>query len=186
MRTSASLSALGRMRRPQATTVSAASTNASVRSAATLRAFAAARRSAWTRGNSFLSGDSSMAAARISAGTTPAWASSPLRRGLSLASTRSGRSGLFEAIGNASLGEVIGRHLDHHLVAGQHADAVLAHLAGGMGNDLVAVLQHHTTRRVGQKLAHGALEFEQFFLCHSSSGWLNGREIAPKRPKSKA
>src|SRR5215469_3349679 len=99
----------------------------------------------------------------------PACARSDKRRGLSLASTS---SGLAEAIGDAPLGEIIRRHLDHDLVTGQHADAVLAHLAGGMGDDFMAVLQKNPEGGVGQEFADRTLEFQQFFLGHSSSARL--------------
>ena len=51
-RSVASSSTLGRIRRPTATTVSAASTSASGWRAATASAFSRARRSAWSRGSS--------------------------------------------------------------------------------------------------------------------------------------
>ena len=41
-------------------------------------------------------------------------------------------SGLLEPVGDAAFAEIIGRHLDQDLVAGQHANPVLAHAAGGM------------------------------------------------------
>src|ERR1700742_5226969 len=109
---------------------------------------------------------SSIWAARTAAGTIPAWASSARRRGVSMASTN---NGLPEAIRDASLGEVIGRYLHHDLVAREHADAVLAHLAGRVRDDLVAVLQHDAKRGVGQPFADRAFEFQEFFFCHSSS-----------------
>jgi hypothetical protein len=46
-----------------------------------------------------------------------------------------------EPVGDPALGQVVGRHFDEHFVAGQHADSVLAHLAGGMAEDLVTVLE---------------------------------------------
>src|SRR5271155_1768549 len=96
----------------------------------------------------------------------PACASSARRRGLSLARTRPGSA---EAIGNAPFGEVIGSHFDHHLIAREHADAVLAHLARGVGDDLMAVLQEDPEGGVWQQFADCAFEFQQFFLGHSSS-----------------
>src|SRR5512147_898150 len=62
---------------------------------------------------------------------------------------------LFESVCHTALGEVVGRHLDQHLVARQHANAVFAHLAGGVADDLVAVFEFDPERRVGQKLHHG-------------------------------
>ena len=90
----------------------------------------------------------------MASGMMPACARSARRRGLSLARTS---SGLAEAIGDATFGQVIGRHLDHHLVAGQHADAVLAHLAGGMGDNHVAIGAAHAEGRVGQQFARRCL-----------------------------
>src|ERR1700743_3923576 len=72
---------------------------------------------------------------------------------------------LAEAVSDTTLGEIVWRHLDHDLVAGQHADAVLAHLAGGMGdNDVVIGDQLHAEGRIGQKLFDDALELQQFFF----------------------
>src|SRR4051812_18084088 len=96
------------------------------------------------RGVSSFSGDSSMSAGAMRSGSTPIWRSSSSLRGLALASTSWERppmpGGLLETVGDAALGQVIGRHLDQHLVACQDADAVLAHLARGVGDDLVIVL----------------------------------------------
>src|ERR1700678_3353734 len=135
------------MRRPHATTVSAARMNAARPWRAwAARAFSWANLSACRRGNSPFFSRSSIAAGMTWAGTMPACASKASRRGLSLARTS---SGLAEAIGDAPFGEVIRGHLDHHLVAGEHADAVLAHLARGMGDDLMAILQEDPEGGVG-------------------------------------
>jgi hypothetical protein len=48
---------------------------------------------------------------------------------------------LFEAVGDAALGQIVRRHLDKHLVAGQHADTVLAHPARGVRDDLMLVFE---------------------------------------------
>src|SRR3974390_2491299 len=162
-RTSSAVAALGRMRRPHAPTVSAASTSAFDPSASdTLRAFKHASRRASMRGVSPLCGVSSISAGRTSSGATPAWAKSESRRGLSLASTRRGVD-LFEAIGDAPFAEVIGRHLHEHLVARQYADAVLAHLARCMCDDLVPILKLHAKGGIGQKFADRARKFQKFF-----------------------
>src|ERR1700744_3763039 len=172
------------MRRPQATTVSAARTSVSF-GAEKARAFSDARRSAYSRGSSALRGVSSIAAGTTASGTIPACASSARRRGLSLASTKRG-AGLFEAIGDASFGKVIRSHLHHDLVAGQHADAVLAHLARGVGDDLMSVGQHDAKRRVGQQFADRAFKLKQFFFCHYASGWgLTAGDMAQNPAKSK-
>ena len=59
----------------------------------------------------------------------PICASSSFRRGL--AEPRISRMGgsLLEAVVDATLGQIVGGHLDLNLVACQNADAVLAHLA---------------------------------------------------------
>src|SRR6185312_7977742 len=143
------------MRRPQATTVSAASTSAPGSCFPTAAAFSIAVRSAYSRGNSCFSGVSSTSAATMRAGTIPACASSAARLGLALARTSGWGCAaatrvalrLFETVGDAALGQVIGRHLDQNLVADQHADAVLAHFARGMGDDLMFVLELHPIGR---------------------------------------
>ena len=57
---------------------------------------------------------------------------------------------LLEAECDPTLGEIIGRHLDIDAIACQHADAVLAHLAGGMGQNLVLIIELHSKHRIGQ------------------------------------
>src|SRR3546814_1474400 len=48
---------------------------------------------------------------------------------------------LFEPIGHPTFCKIVGSHLDRYAVADQHADTVLAHPAGGMGEDVMAVVQ---------------------------------------------
>src|SRR5579883_2422361 len=74
---------------------------------------------------------------------------------------------LFEAEGDAPLGEVVGRHLDIDAVACEDPDPVLAHLARGMGQDLMLVIELHAKHRVRQKLRHGTRDFDQVFLRHA-------------------
>src|SRR3954468_12042192 len=138
------------------------------------------------RGNSPLMTLSSMAAGMIASGMIPAWASSALRRGDSLARTR---TDLPEAIVDAPLGKIIRRHLHHDLVPGQHPDAVLAHFAGGMGDDdMVIGDQLHAEGRVGQQLLNNTFEFELFFLRHQSSDFCRttGGRLQTNQPKSRA
>ena len=79
----ATSAALGSIRRPQATTVSAARTKQrpSGRRAAIALVLAAARRLAWARGSSRGDGVSSTSGASIALGSTPIWRSSASRRG---------------------------------------------------------------------------------------------------------
>ena len=90
-RASPSFDGLASIRRPTATTVSAASTKAPGWSPAASRAFSPARRSAARRGVSPFNGVSSMSRGSIASGVTPAWASNSWRRGLALARTSGGR-----------------------------------------------------------------------------------------------
>ena len=72
-----------------------------------------------------------------------------------------------EAIGDARLGQVVGRQLAKDFVADQHADAVLAHPAGGMAQHLMAVFELHPEHRVGQQFHHLAAHLEEFFFGHA-------------------
>ena len=69
-----------------------------------------------------------------------------------------------EAVGYATLGQVVGGQLDQYFVAGQDADAVLAHLACGVAENLMAVLELHAEHRVGQQFHHLSAHLEEFFL----------------------
>src|SRR3546814_3165903 len=54
-------------------------------------------------------------------------------------------STLLETIGNPTLGQIIWGELDEHFVADEDADAVLAHLAGGVAEDLMIRSEEHTS-----------------------------------------
>ena len=73
---------------------------------------------------------------------------------------------LLEAIVDPTLGQIIGGHLDLNAVAGQNTDAVLAHLACRMCDDLMAVFQLDPKRRIGQEFLHDTGKFERIFLGH--------------------
>ena len=81
---------------------------------------------------------------------------------------------------DAALGQVVGRQLQAHQVAGDDADVVLAHLAAGVGHQFVAVVQDHAVARVRQDFGHPAVHFDQFFLRHAgafmpglhAAGWI--------------
>lgn len=74
------------------------------------------------------------------------------------------RPGLFEAECDPTLGEVVWGHLDINTVAGQNADAVLAHFAAGMGQNNVLIIKFDAKHRVGQQLSDHATEFDHIFL----------------------
>src|SRR2546427_2000925 len=69
----------------------------------------------------------------------------------------------------AALVQVIGRHFKRHLVAGQHADAVLAHFSAGVGDELVAVFQRYAEAGIRQHFVYPALHFDQFFFSQWDS-----------------
>ena len=148
-------------------------------------------------------GVSSMAVGSSASGSMPICCSSASRRGDAEARTRLGGRASWgpvtpgdpltswrslETIGDAALGEVVGRHLDQDLVAGEHADAVLAHLAGGVGDDLVLVLELHPKRRVGQQLLvttpgnSSCSSLAMWFLLAGAAG--AARPLIAKRPQS--
>src|SRR5688572_31214980 len=93
-------------------------------------------------------------------------ASRSSRRGLAEARTSRMALPLLESIGDATLGQIVRRELDQHFVADEHADAVLAHLARGVAENLMVILQLHAEHRIGQQLDHRAPHFEKFFLGH--------------------
>jgi len=72
------------------------------------------------------------------------------------------------AEGDAGLAEVVGGHLDVDLVADTDADEVLAHLAGDMGQDLMAVGQGYAKHRPRQDLGDLAVPFDWLLFSHSS------------------
>src|SRR5882724_9593543 len=179
------------MRRPTATTVSAArmyeplsSSSTRTRSSAA-SALARASRLAQARGSSPRCGVSSTLAGRSASASMPAWLMSVTRRGEPDARTSLGRpimcvcaaarwdwsagGGSFEPIGDTTFGHVVGRHLDQHLVAGEHADAVLAHAARGMGDDFMFVFELDAEGGVREQLRHDTGKFQELFFGHSLS-----------------
>ncbi|CEE68314.1 hypothetical protein XAC2852_380087 [Xanthomonas citri pv. citri] len=81
---------------------------------------------------------------------------------------------LLHAVGNTTLGQVVGSHLNFDPVAGQDADVVLAHTAGDVGDDFMPVLQLDPERGVGKRLADAAFEFNGVVFRHvilCNHGW---------------
>ena len=68
--------------------------------------------------------------------------------------------------GDAAVGEVVRGHFDIDLVAGEDADAVFAHFAGGVRQNFVAVVELYAKHRVGEDFGDDAFEFEEVFFCH--------------------
>src|SRR3546814_18797947 len=66
------------------------------------------------------------------------------------------------SVGDPTRGQVVGGEFDQHFVAHQHADAVLAHLAGSVAEDLVIIFKPHAEHGVGEKLHNLSAHFKQF------------------------
>src|SRR6201999_2454440 len=76
---------------------------------------------------------------------------------------------LLEAECDAALGEVVGRHFHIHAVSGEDANPVLAHLAGGMRQILVLVVELNPEHCVGQEFMDRPRELDQIFFRHQIS-----------------
>jgi hypothetical protein len=71
-------------------------------------------------------------------------------------------------IGNAALREIIWRHFQGNLVAGQYLDIMHAHFPGNMGQHNMPVLELYPEHCVREWLHNGALDFDYFLctICH--------------------
>src|SRR6266567_2654283 len=58
--------------------------------------------------------------------------------------------------------------LPRHDVAGQHANAETAHLAGQGGEDVMAVLEQHAEHRVGQHVGDHAIHLNRIYFGHDA------------------
>ena len=67
---------------------------------------------------------------------------------------------------DATLGQVVGREFQRDVVTRNDADVVLAHLAAGVGDQLVTVFQRDAESRVGKHFGHSSAHFNQFFFGH--------------------
>jgi hypothetical protein len=87
--------------------------------------------------------------------------------------TRCGRvvAALDVTEGDAAFGQVVGREFQRDLVTRQDADVVLLHLAGGVGDQLVPVLQGDAKTRVRQDFVHDTIHLDQFFFGHGLLGF---------------
>src|SRR5690606_4731904 len=70
------------------------------------------------------------------------------------------------AVDDTPFGEVVRRHFERNLVAGQNADVVFAHFAAGIGDNGVAVIQHNAEARIGQYFGDFTTNFDKFFFSH--------------------
>jgi len=95
--------------------------------------------------------------------------------GVSGAAGTTGRS--LVAVGDPTTGQVVGRELHLHPVAGKDADVMHTHLAGNMGQHLVAIFEFDAEHGVRQRLGHRPLEDDRIFF------WLS-QGTAPAREDS--
>ena len=68
--------------------------------------------------------------------------------------------------GNAALREVIRRELKRDAVAGENADVVLAHLAVGVSDEFVTVVELHSVAGVREHFQDLTRHLNEIFLCH--------------------
>lgn len=76
---------------------------------------------------------------------------------------------LFEPIGDAAAVQIVDGQFDRHLVARQDLDVVHTHLAGDMGQYLVAIFELHPKHSVRQRLQDGPLELDNIFFGQKCS-----------------
>jgi hypothetical protein len=78
--------------------------------------------------------------------------------------------------GDAAAGEVVGGELDGDAVAGEDADVVLAHLAGEVTEDGVAVFEFDAEHGVGECLGDAAFHRQRVGILATGAffGWRRG------------
>jgi len=72
------------------------------------------------------------------------------------------------SVGNASLGKVVGRHLQRDAVARQDADAIAAEPAGQVREHHALLIQLHAELPAGEFLDYGSGDFNAIFFAHPS------------------
>ena len=75
---------------------------------------------------------------------------------------------LSRAVGNAALGEVIGRQLNGDPVTPQNTNIMLAHFSGNMGGNHVPIVQFDTELGVGKVFQYGSFHLNMIFFCHNT------------------
>src|SRR5690554_3695 len=97
----------------------------------------------------------------------------PFRRRRSAAATALGRRACGAAgnvaVDDAGLAQIVGRHLERDLVAGQNADVVLAHFSAGVGHYVVTIVEGDAKTGIGQDFGDETAHFDEFFLSHMFS-----------------
>ncbi len=62
--------------------------------------------------------------------------------------------------------QIIGGHFDSDAIPGQGFDPILFHPTGGVGDELMPVVELNAITGVRQDLGHETLELQELFLCH--------------------
>ena len=75
---------------------------------------------------------------------------------------------LLSAEDDTALSQIVGRQLHGHLVAGEDADVVHAHLSGNVTEHMVPIFQLDPEGRIGKVFNHLPLHFNNVFLRHIS------------------
>src|SRR5687767_9384959 len=76
------------------------------------------------------------------------------------------RATLLEAIGNASLGHIIGSHLYFDPVAQQDSDVVLAHLTRQIRKNFMVIFKLNPEHRTWKGFDDGSFDFYLIFRIH--------------------
>ena len=76
---------------------------------------------------------------------------------------------LFEPVRDASAVQVVDGQLDRYLVSRQDLDVMHTHLAGDMGQYLVAIFELHPKHSVWQRFEDGPLELDNIFFGQKCS-----------------
>src|ERR1019366_4571051 len=84
------------------------------------------------------------------------------------------RARLLVAEGDPSPAQVVRAQLHPHLIADQDADVELAHLAGGVGEDVLPGLEAHLEHGVGQGLDHRGIHLNRLLLDLGGVGGVSG------------
>ncbi len=105
-----------------------------------------------------------------------------------VASRKSLKNGLLLPEGDATLAQIVGRHLNFDLVTGQDTDIVFTHATGNMGSDNVPVLQLNAKHGVRQGLKDRTLHFNMIFFRHlgpANSAKCARPRILPEGPRDR-
>lgn len=74
---------------------------------------------------------------------------------------------LLHTISNSTFGQIVWGHLNFHFVAGKNTNVVLAHAAGNMGCDGVAILKFYPESGVRQGIHYRAFKFYGIVFGHA-------------------